>query len=338
MHRTCPWRQPGPRGSCAQVAGAYTAGVGFRDEEEAKHSRLEALARELEDREKQLAEADSKLAEKQAKLASQARQLEEKRSEAEDIARAAAHLDMLRSRRPPEATTVEAAATSEGDKRALELASVSVFGHVDMLNLGLLAAFPTLLATFYLGVSRGAAFGWLPPLALAAGLAAVRWGGRAWARRRWSEEEAWARSRPYALHGYPALLGRPPSSGLRSMVLFLDGDDHTVLEVALRFSSDADAPVDLADLVVGFDPELAPGRAVPVGGAHRMDGDVRDDPEEPTFHRLSPVSYRTSKAGSRFVETGHNRAVRAWVRRFDRELLEPLHRGHGLARAELRLR
>jgi hypothetical protein len=313
--------------------------VGFRDEEGAKRARAEALSRELADRERRLAELDAALADKEAKLADKARLLEEAREEADDLSRASARLDALRDRAP----TFEAEApVGEGGadgvaRRAVELASVSVFGNIDVLQVGLLGAFPTMYAAFYLGVSQGGLAGWLPPVALVSSMAALRWGGRMFARRLWEKEAAWARSRPYGLRGYPELLGTPPSS-MRSTVSRLDGDSHQVLELALGFADDADAPADLGELLTSFDEELTPGVAVTIHDRHRFMGPARDDPPYPTFHRPSPVSYRTTKAGSRFVQKEHNRAVQRWVRRIDRDLLQPLHTRHGLAWAELRLR
>lgn len=85
--------------------------------------------------------------------------------------------------------------------------------------------------------------------------------------------------------------------------------------------------------MTGFDPEL--GTSNPLFKDYKWFSEESSDTfvEKPNvFNRLSPVTMRGDS-----VED-HNRAVRDWVRRFEREVLRPLHARHPLSRVTVRLR
>lgn len=321
--------------------------MGFRDEDEAVRARADALARELADRDARVAELEAKLAEKAAKLAERDAALEAEAAEAREAEQAEARLEALRERgaakakeraAAEQAREAEAAGEEEREREARRLASVSAWGSIDLVSILPLLAVPTVIGSLWLMPRLGAFPFWLP---IAAGLAALlaKYGGRAWARRGWTEEEAWARGLPYELAGYPALLAEEPSSMRSTPILHLDGSRHQILQLELRFADEA--PDDLDALVKAFDAELDatnPADAGPLGRMRAMRGEAEPAPPHPIYFRASPVSFRTTKHGSKFVVTEHNRAVRAWVRRLEEELLRPLHARHRLARVTVRLR
>lgn len=81
-----------------------------------------------------------------------------------------------------------------------------------------------------------------------------------------------------------------------------------------------------------FDPELGTPNPLAQETLWRLRNEATLSEAPNVFYRFSPVT--TNKHG---VED-HNRAVRDWVRRFEREVLRPLHARHPLARVTVRLR
>lgn len=316
--------------------------MGFRDDGEAARARAEALARELAQRDAEIEALKAQLEQKKAKL----REVKEKSSplleSAEKAERAQQALEALKEKNAEHARTREAAEaekqTAEQLKEARErqmrlLKSFSSWADLDLFELlSLVVALPGFLAFFFCFWVEDVLYPVLIFVGLVLGVFAAKFCGRHWAGRIARREEEWARSLPYLLEGYPEVLGIRPSSRVSIFFHKLDGDEHWILSVELEFA-DGELPADLGEIMTGFDPEL--GTSNPLFKDYKWFSEESSDTfvEKPNvFNRLSPVTMRGDS-----VED-HNRAVRDWVRRFEREVLRPLHARHPLSRVTVRLR
>lgn len=318
--------------------------MGFRDDGEAARARAEALARELAERDAQIETLKAELERKRAKL----REVEEEASpvaeSAENTERARRALEALKAKNAEHAREREAKAKTEHtaeqsveqaeakEREARLLRSSSVWGDVDLIGLLPLAGLPAFWGILYFGVSGRPLYAALLPVGLVLAVFAVKLWGQDWARRVARREEEWARSLPYALDGYPEALAVRPASGGSTFFHKLDGDEHRILSIELELA-DGTVPADLGAIMTGFDPEL--GTSNPLlkdddDWFHARESRLVEEPN--VFLRLSPVTT------SRHSVEDHNRAVRDWVRRFEREVLRPLHARRPLARVTVRLR
>lgn len=321
--------------------------MAFRNDGEAARARADALAAELAERDAELEALKAELARKDEALRAKEAKLRDVEEEASPILEAAeraeAALDDLKKRGEERKKSKEEEKarqeTAEAKRKRIEgeqrrLASVSVLGKVDIGELAPSLLIPAGVGAFFVGTSMGKR--WAAAFAVGSLLALVacKYLGREWSRYRWQQEEEWAKSRPYVLEGYPELLGKQPRSSVHSPIHL--GGEHQVLEVVLSVRG-GPIPTDLVEVITGFDATLSttnPQHDSPFYGLERrMHGDFsKPEPKPNVFYRRSPIT--TENASS---VADHNRAVRKWVRRFEREVLAPLHRRYGLARVRLRL-
>lgn len=313
----------------------------FRDDHFAAAARAQALQRELDaarsreaerDEElerlrRQLAEARGELeaaAEREAasaldlraRAAEEAGAVERDAVAAERLGvtameRARARLDALveagesRQRRAARSRRVRRAPRDDEDRGAQRRARRSVAwvgGYRDAL--GLWAALPFLIAAFAapLADHHGMTATLARALAPAAGtIVALLAALEVFARLRLAHVERWSRSRPYALRGYPAVLGVRPRRRDVSDVGTPDG--HVSLRLELDF--EGTPPAHLDNVLRAFDAEL------------RRDGPT-------SWARESPVTTRRSKHGTRLDHADTNWAVHRWVVRLDRSVLSDL--------------
>lgn len=301
--------------------------MGYRDDTEAAHARAAALERELAEKEAALDAKAQQLAAKEAELAAtraalkeqgdDRKELEERQRRADEKQRAKKDeaqrkLERLRDKKhketeqPPE-PALEKLPMSDDELRLVRSVSLlpAEAGYGGWLGALVVPGIPFVIFLelrygHHLRIGKKGSPLMLVGFAVVAGVAWVCWQlGRRWARSRPATEERWAQSRPYRLSGYPSLLARKPRTPYSG--------GHETLTVQLRFLEQP--PANLAEILRGFDKELK-------GMGSR-------------FSRPSPVTTTRTRGGSTWVQD-HNYAVRRWVRRLNRRVLQPLHDAHGL--------
>lgn len=315
--------------------------MSFRDDGDAARERADALARELDAKDAEIEALRAQLEQKDEAL----REAKGGASPILEAAERAQHaLEALKRKgrhaatRPP--AKPDETPSDEKERERRRLASVSVWGDLDMTTLAVIALTPTLLATFLLATMRWSGYGVVVPACAGLLLLAIHYYGRDWARRQWRLEERWAEARPYRLLGYPESLAKRPASLNALPFLRPNDSEHRQLELELDFAEGA-IPAGLADIMSGFDDSLSntsPFRESPIDAMERrIRGAPDTDETRPNvFYRKSPVRTARSKSGiARTVDD--NRAVRDFVRRLDREVLGPLHARHALTQVALRL-
>lgn len=329
--------------------------MAFRDDREAAHARADALARALADKEAALAAKERELEEARQRLATAERQDAAREAAApvpSNNAAAEAALAAVKARAAQRASAKERAETlaraqsekeDERERAQRVLRSVSLLADyswsIALIPLGI----PGFWAATYLSVRYG--FYFLPLiagsiLALSLGLGVL---ARKRARVLLAREYAWVDGLPYELTGYPELLAVKPRTTVHDSMRDMhdrmfehfgsslgrrsDNDDgdgrldhsngHGYVLVTLHFAGDE--PRDLDAVMRGFDDSLErrPSRR---------------------FRGTSPVTQRHTKSGASTFTEDTNAEVRKWVRRLDRDVLQPLHRAHALTRVDLELR
>lgn len=323
--------------------------MSFRDDGDAARARAAALSRELDERDaeiealrEQLEQRDAALREVKEEAA--LREVKEDASPILEAAERAQHALEALKRKKRESSKrareeLEEAPSDEEERERRRLSSVSVWGGLDLVSVAAIGVVPTLVATVPLAM-RWSGFFIVIPACAGLALLALRSCGRAWTRRQWRLEEQWARARPYPLLGYLESLEKRPAS-ISSLPFRLNDREHRLLELELDFGGGA-IPSDLAEIMSGFDELLSTSSPIEESPIERIERRLRGkaivaETKPNVFYRTSPITTTRSKSGISSV-VDHNRAVRAFVRRLDHEVLEPLHARHALARVELRLR
>ncbi len=317
--------------------------MSFRDEGNAARARAAALAEELAEKEAELEALRAKLAQKDDEL----RGIKDEMSPVLDAERELAALKERGARRAEQKAREEAEAekkrTEAGKQRDAEererrrLASVSMWADVDLTMSAAFLALPTFWATFYLAVMH-----WKPFLLLPAGvflvLLAVKNAGRRRAQRQWRLEQAWAKSHPYALVGYPELLERRPESP-PFRTFSSPGDAHQAIEIEIELRDEPGSD-DLERVLKGCDVELdssSPFKTPDLASFDPSSREQGDDDVRRVYARPSPITTQRSRGGSVYV-VDHNRAIVAWVHRLQDEVLTRLHARYGVERVVLRVR
>lgn len=289
---------------------------GYRDDHEAALRRAAALERQLAQAKNELADKDRQLEEKTRKLAESRAELERTPEPAPEKPMAAsaarARLEALRAKGArPRVTPYEdsnrpaidiALGESPGASRRRILTAMVWHGEllVSWTPLAMLVLMlPMSLYFFAIIVHKLEPPMWVyvvgtvTPWLVVFGLPLL------YLPFKYRYMMKWEKSLPYDLLGYPEILGSEPPKR-----------DESTLTVRLDFAGVS--PADLDAIMRGFDPDVT------VRGRR--------------LSRPWPIRETHSKSGYRRDNSATNYPVHKWVRRFEREVLRPLHTAHGVTR------